>query len=231
MKLVIDLQGTQTESRLRGIGRQTRALATAIIQHASKHDVHLLFNHTLKAGLDEAIIYFKKLVPTTQIHVFDIPIDVKENDPANLWRMRAAELAREAYLEDMRADIVYLSSLFEGVNDNAVTSIGLMHAPHLTAVTLFDLIPLYDQKLYLAAQFMRGFIYRRLQSLKCADLLLAISESARSEAMEMLGIPQHRIKIASPAADTNFRRINLSDVERAALRRRYRLPESFILYV
>jgi glycosyltransferase involved in cell wall biosynthesis len=231
MKLVIDLQGTQTESRFRGIGRQTRALATAIIQHASKHDVHLLFNHALKGGLDETISYFKHLLPATQLHVFDIPVDVKESNNANLWRMRATELAREAYLADMRADIVYLSSLFEGVHDNAVTSIGLMHAPHLTAVTLFDLIPLYDEKRYLAAQFMRSFIYRRLQSLKRADLLLAISESARREAMELLGIPQHRIKIASPAADAAFRQVSLSDVERAVLRRRYKLPESFILYV
>src|SRR4051794_36839541 len=157
MKLVIDLQGTQTESRFRGIGRQTRTLATAIIQQASKHDVHLLFNHALKDGLDDTISYFKHLVPAIQIHVFGIPGNVKENDPANLWRMRAAELAREAYLADMQADIVYLGSLFEGFVDNAVTSIGLMQAPHLTAVTHHDLIPLYNEGLYLAAQFMRDF--------------------------------------------------------------------------
>ena len=75
--------------------------------------------------------------------------------------MRAAELAREAYLADMEADIVYVGGLFEGIHDDAVTSIGLMHAPHMTAVTLFDLIPLYDEKLHLAAQFMRDFFYRR----------------------------------------------------------------------
>src|SRR4051812_28999031 len=201
MKLVLDLQGTQTESRFRGIGRQTRALTTAILQHAGKHDVHLLFNNVLRDGLDEAIGHFKHFVSATQIHVFDIPVDVKEYDRANLWRMRAAELAREAYLANMRADIVYLSSLFEGVHDNAVTSIGLMHAPHLTAVTHHDLIPLYDEQLYLGAQFMRDFFYRRLQSLKRADLLLAVSEAARREAMEMLHIPEHRIKIARNAVD------------------------------
>ena len=231
MKLVLDLQGTQTESRFRGIGRQTRALATAILQHAGKHDVHLLFNNVLRDGLDEAISYFKHFVSTTQIHVFDIPANVKERDRANLWRMRAAELARETYLADMEADIVYVGGLFEGIHDDAVTSIGLMHAPHMTAVTLFDLIPLYDEKLHLSAQFMRDFFYRRLQSLKRADLLLAISESAQREAMEMLHIPQRQIKVVSPAADAAFRKLELSELEKMALRQRYKLPESFILYV
>jgi glycosyltransferase involved in cell wall biosynthesis len=231
MKLVIDLQGAQTESRYRGIGRQARSLATAIIEHASAHDVYLLFNGALKSGLDESIQEFRRLLPRSQIKIFQIPSGVRELEARNMWRMRVAELAREAYLADMRADIVHLSSLFEGVHDDAVTSIGLMQAPHLTSVTFFDLIPLYDPDLYLGADFMRHFFYRRAQSLKRADLLLAISESARREAMEMLHIPGERIDVALLAAGSTFRKVDLSAAQEAALRSKYKLPKSFILYV
>ncbi|QEF95973.1 hypothetical protein E3E12_08745 (plasmid) [Formicincola oecophyllae] len=48
MKIILDLQGAQTESRLRGIGRQNVALADAIIKRSrNRHDIHILFNHRL----------------------------------------------------------------------------------------------------------------------------------------------------------------------------------------
>jgi glycosyltransferase involved in cell wall biosynthesis len=231
MKLVIDLQGAQTESRFRGIGRQARSLAKAIIERAGAHDVFLLFNSALRDGLDELMQEFERLLPRSHIKLFNVPADVRELELGNMWRMRAAELVRETYLADLRADVVHVSSLFEGVVDNAVTSIGLMQAPYLTAVTLFDLIPLYDPDLYLGADFMRRFFYRRAQSLKRADLLLAISESARREAMQMLHIPGDRIDVALLAADKTFRKVDLSASEEAALRSKYKLPPHFILYV
>ena len=39
MRLLIDLQGAQTESRRRGIGRYSIALARAIIRNAGDHEV------------------------------------------------------------------------------------------------------------------------------------------------------------------------------------------------
>jgi hypothetical protein len=123
MKFVIDLQGAQTESRFRGIGRQARSLAKAIIERASAHDVFLLFNSALRDGLDELMQEFERLLPRSHIKLFNVPADVRELEVGNMWRMRAAELVRETYLADLRADVVHVSSLFEGVVDNAVTSI------------------------------------------------------------------------------------------------------------
>jgi glycosyltransferase involved in cell wall biosynthesis len=231
MKLVIDMQGAQTESRSRGIGRHTRHFATAVIEHAQAHDVHLVFNGGLRENLDDLLAQFMQLLPRDQIGMFQIPDRVREMEPDNLWRMRAAELAREAYLAESGADIVHVSSLFEGAGDDAVTSIGLMQAPHATSVTLFDLIPLYDPQLHLGAGFMRRFYFRRAQSLKRADLLLAISQSARREAIDMLQIPPGRIDVALLAADGGFRKLVLAPAEQNLLRKRYGLPRSFALYI
>jgi glycosyltransferase involved in cell wall biosynthesis len=231
MRLLIDLQGAQTDSRHRGIGRQARALAINLIEAAKEHDVHILLNASLKDGFDELRQEFLKVLPSDHIKTFAVPGAVRELDGGNLWRMRVAELLREAAIADLRPDVLYVTSLFEGVVDDAVTSIGLMQAPYATAATLFDLIPLVDPEQYLGADFMRKFYYRRVQSLKRADQLIAISEYARREAIEMLQILGDRIDVALLAADESFRKSDLSEFEAADLRRRYGLPQSFIFYV
>ena len=231
MKLVIDLQGAQTESQFRGIGRQARMLARAMIAHAGAHDVSIVLNRGLDKNAELVRQEFRQLVPLGNIRFFDIPGDVAECHDANIWRMRAAELMREAFLAGLKPDVVHVTSLFEGMNDNAVTSIGLMRAPYATSATLFDLIPLYDPAKYLGASVAQRFYYRRAQSLKRADLLLAISESARREATEMLSIPAGQIEVTLLAADASFVPIKSGHAEQVALRAKYRLPGPFVLYV
>ncbi len=225
------MQGAQTESRLRGIGRQARMLAKTMIAHGTAHDIAILLNSGLTENLDELRQEFLDVLPPGSIKLFDIPGDVAESDPANLWRMRAAELMREAFLSNLKPDVVHLSSLFEGINDNAVTSVGLLQSTYATSVTLFDLIPLYDPAQYLGAPVAQRFYYRRAQSLKRADLLLAISESARREAIEMLSIPAERVEVALLAAGDEFHPVEMSQAHRAVLRAKFGLRESFILYV
>ena len=44
MRIVIDMQGVQTESRFRGIGRYTMSFAQAIVRNRGKHEVILALN-------------------------------------------------------------------------------------------------------------------------------------------------------------------------------------------
>ena len=50
MRIVIDLQGAQTESRFRGIGRYSIAIARGIIRNNSRHEIFI----ALSAMLDES---------------------------------------------------------------------------------------------------------------------------------------------------------------------------------
>ncbi len=46
MRIVIDLQGAQTESRFRGIGRYSIAIARGIIRNNSRHEIfHRAIRH------------------------------------------------------------------------------------------------------------------------------------------------------------------------------------------
>lgn len=231
MHLLLDMQGAQTESRFRGIGRQARSLALAMIQANNKHRISLLLNGAMADSADALIEEFSPLIGRENIHIFSVPSEIFERDINNLWRARASELLREAYIDSLKPDVLHISSLFEGVGDDAVISVGLFESSVKTAVTQHDLIPFYDEELYLGADFTRRHFYRRAQSMKRADMLLAVSTSAKQEAMEMLQISAQHIRVIHEAVEPEFSPIRLDENEESILRRKYKLPERFIFYV
>ena len=144
------------------------------------------------------------------------------------WRARAAERLRERFLESLRPDILHVSSLFEGLGDDVCTSIGEVAADMPTAVTLYDLIPMVRRDVYLANPVVADWYERKLASLRRADLWLAISDHTRREGIELLGLPEDRVRSISSAVDPMFRPVK--PVNETALRKRYGLDRPFILY-
>ena len=47
MRIVIDMQGAQTDSRKRGIGRYTLGLAKALLRNRGEHEILLVLNGLL----------------------------------------------------------------------------------------------------------------------------------------------------------------------------------------
>jgi len=231
MRLLIDLQAAQSESRFRGIGRQSRSLAKAILTRSSGHDISILLNGSLRQNIEELRAEFASLLPRDHVLTFRIPGSVAEQAPENLWRTRSAEFLREAFIARHQPDILHISSIFEGFLDDAVTSIGMLEAPHATSATLHDLIPLFNRQTYLADEGPRRHYLRRAQALKRADLLLAVSESARGEAIDFLNVGSERVVVIQCGVEEHFRQLHLSPAEADLLRMRYGLRKRFILYV
>jgi len=231
MRIVIDLQGAQNDSRSRGIGRYSLAFAQALARQAGEHELWLALNGRFGDTIEPLRAAFDGLIPQERIRVFEVPGPTAEIDPANAWRARAAERIREAFVADLRPDIVHISSLFEGWGDDTVTSVGEFERAGVTSVTLYDLIPYLNQDMYLADDRVRKkWYFRKLQALKNADLFLAISESSRREAIEHLRLPADRVVNVSAGLDPSFRPVSLRPEERKELLRRYGLEEPFILY-
>ena len=63
MRIVLDMQGAQTQSRLRGIGRYTLAFARAVIKESGDHEVHLLLNGLLNDSIESVRRRFKISCP------------------------------------------------------------------------------------------------------------------------------------------------------------------------
>ena len=78
MRIVIDLQGSQTDSRFRGIGRYSLALALGMARNAGDHEIWIVLNAALPAGIADIRRAFDGLVPPERICVFDPPKPLAE---------------------------------------------------------------------------------------------------------------------------------------------------------
>ncbi len=230
MRIVIDLQGAQSASRFRGIGRYSLSLALAMAQQAGEHEIWLALNGAFPESILSIRHAFDGLIPLERIRIFEVPVPVSEDKPSNRWRARAAEKIREHFLQQLKPDVVHIASLFEGYLDDAVTSVGT-YAPELcTAVTSYDLIPLINQRDYLTNRTQRDYYLRKVHSLKGAGLLLAISEASRDEAIDALQLPQNLVVNISAAAGENFRPLALTPERIRQLRDQYGIERNVVMY-
>ena len=230
MKLVIDLQGAQSRSRHRGIGRYSLALAQAMAKRAGAHEVWVALNDAFPDTVEPLRAAFDGLVPQDRIVVWQTPTPVSGIHRTNDWRRRTDEILREAFLSSLKPDIVHVSSLFDGYFDDAVASVDSFADGRKTAITLFDLIPLLHQDAYLPEQAMRTWYYNKLGSMRRAGLWLAISEFSRREGIDLLNLPTDKVVNISTAADAQFRPIDLTKDREHAIRRRYGLVRPFVMY-
>jgi glycosyltransferase involved in cell wall biosynthesis len=231
MRIVIDMQGAQSPgSRSRGIGRYTMSLVHAIVRNKNQHEIILALNGLFPDTIEPIRASFDGLLPQDNIRVWHAPGRVAFADSANQWRRHSAELIREAFMASLKPDVVHIGSLFEGLTDDAVTSIGSLSRTVPTALTLFDLIPYIHRNPYLENPTVAGWYFEKIDSLRRADLWLAISESSRREGIEQLGLPEERVVNISTDADAYFQQLNISGEDESFVRSRYGLNRPFIMY-
>lgn len=231
MRIIIDLQGAQTPgSRNRGIGRYTFSLTQAIVRQRGMHEIVLVLNGAHPDAVDWIRAEFDGLLPEDQIRVWHAPGPTDGLAPANAWRRGSAELLREAFLASLAPDFVLVTSLFEGLSDEAATSVKKLDSSIPTAVVLYDLIPLIQRKLYLANPVLENWYESKLDSLRRADLLLAISSSSRQEAIDHLGFDEQACINISTAADAHFVPCQPSADRERGVRERYGLRGRYVMY-
>ncbi len=228
IRCVLDLQGAQGESAFRGIGRYSLNFARAVARTAADHEVWIVLNGLFPETAAALRAEFTSWIPQNRIVTFSAPGPVAEVDPANAWRRTAAEAIREHFLAALKPDVVHVSSMVEGFVDESVTS--LHDASIATAVTFYDAIPYLYQKQYLLSPDIISYYLRKLRWLKCADLLLAISESSRREAIEVLNITDDRVCNISTGLEEHFQKITISPEARSSLFNKYGISKSFLMY-
>ena len=204
MKIAIDLVGTQTESRNRGIGRYTRSLTKALMRRAPVGaEVDLILSDTFPDTLKQirsALSDFED-----RIRVFRNLPACAAVAPTNASRRQAASAIREMYLRQNGYDLVLTTSLFEGFYDDAITQPQSFEDGPATAAILYDLIPLEFPEAYLPSAQHKAWFDSQTDALRRCDLLFAISEHTRSVASQRLGIDPTRIVTIDADADAIFR--------------------------
>ena len=229
MKIAIDLQSCQSGSRYGGIGRYSIELAKAMVRRRSGHTFTIVLSDANPAGVAYVKEAFVDLLPADRIRVFSVPKQVSELTN-HATKVRSAELIRERFLAELAPDFVHVSSLFEGLLEDVVTSVGEVFPAARTAVTLYDLIPLVQRERYLGDPKAAKHYLAKIEHLRRAGLLLAISDFSRLEACELLEIDPANVVNISSAADSRFRPVSLSEREARELKQRYGIAKKFLMY-
>lgn len=230
MRIVIDLQGAQGSNRSRGIGRYSLSLAKAIARNRGSHEIFLALNGHFSETIDPIRAEFEHLLPPENIFVWNAPGPYHAADDHNGPRRHAAELIRENALASLSPDYVIVTSVFEGLGDDIVASIGQLSSSIPTAAVLYDLIPLIHRQIYLKNPVVQPWYEKGVSQIRNADLILAISESSRQEAIAYLGADEAEVVNISCAAEDHFTPLPEGSDPTDHLSQRYGLKRPFIMY-
>src|SRR5215475_8627014 len=96
MHIVIDLQGAQSGSHARGIGRYSLSLSKAIINNRGAHDITILLNADFKETLQTVRDIFVPLLPPDRIRLWYPATPAYYADPANNFRSRVSNQIKMA---------------------------------------------------------------------------------------------------------------------------------------
>lgn len=230
MKMLLDMQGTQCQSRYRGIGRYSLGLAKAFAALAAeRHDLRFAFNAQLDEATDSVITALAPHADSGQRQLIKSLRDVSAQQAGNETRRRAAEKVYRHAMEQSGADLVWYSSMIEGYVDDAVIP---QEPPRgaLSVATLYDLIPLHEPDAYLNHPRVRAWYEAKVKALSQCDLLLSISEWVRGDAIARLGIGSKRIVNIGAGVDEQFRRPSNVLELTPEVQRRHGIAKSFVLY-
>ena len=232
MRIVIDMQGAQTDSRFRGIGSYTLSLVKALLENNKGDEIILALNSSLPDSIEFIRSSFSTLIPEKNIRVWQ-SISLEDSHGAEvLWRASLAKSIREAFLESLQPDIILVSSLFEGYKENAVTSIHFGEKKCPTAVILYDLIPhLFSEKYLDSNPSYSKFYRKKIDDLKKADLLLGISATTVEDGIREIGLNSKSIVNISSGYDLKFIPLELSDEQAQIVKNKFKIAKPFVLYV
>lgn len=207
MKILFDLQGAQSESGVRGIGRYVLSIAIALSKEVGPENFFVLLNREISKNNkklhdqllsflpERNLIYFWSLKNTSWSHI------------ENRARAEFANQIRNKIIDDINPDFLLVGSLFEGYIDDTVVSLGNNSSTIPTGVIVYDFIPYEFKEIYLIDSNQENWYSNKLQSLFTADILFTISESTKNQASTILKDYQGEIINISSAAE------NRSDVQ------------------
>lgn len=229
MRIVIDMQGAQTESRFRGIGRYTTFLAQAIARNRGEHELILTLNDAFPDTIEPVRRSFSDLLPKENIRIWHTPGPVRWIDASAGVRRRAGEVVRADVVDSLHPDVAHTSSLFEGFGDDALTGVAGDRG-YLESVSYYDLIPLTNPDDYLRHDLYRRFYFRKFADLNKADLCLAISDYSRRECLASTNV-ENVVNIASAADDVDFKVLEIDEAKRRKILSSIGVTKPFVLFV
>ena len=230
MKILIDLQGAQTESRFRGIGRYSLSITKGLLRNNEQHDFYVLLNGNFEHTIPRIKSTLDGLLPEKNIFVCQLPAPLRACEEGNEWRQSAASLIREEMIRTLAVDWVFITSLFEGHIDDATLTIKSLQSHTKVAVLHHDLIPLVNEKTYLQDAHFRRYYMKKIECLKKADLILTNSDYTAKEIQQYLPDASGQIVSISSATEDEWCDKEIADIDINAVKKKFSINKDIILY-
>ena len=219
-RVLSDIIPLQLEpSRNRGIGQVTAGMMRALLAYSDREVVHILMGN--------GHLPCPEPLPATpalnwRLYYGDFPIT---DYTLEKWRdfQRPYGVYWQKQLAFFRPDIFHIHSPFE-------LTIPLHDAYQgvKTVFTVYDMIPLRFEQRYLREPLLREVYMAVCKLLQRADHMVAISNSARADLVEYLGVDAQRITVVYPGPSDFYRRNARSEIVEH-LRRKFQLRDGFVL--
>ena len=190
MIIGIDILGLQSAgSRMRGIGRYCSHLLRMLFERHADHE-YVLYRHEglPDDGLPEPRLGCWRALPGELPARRDAPM--------------AVDMDLLTWANPDNLDVLLIPSPFEWHNRYIPPARGCNRLK--TATIVYDLIPMQFQERYLTDPSSRKWFSRWTKLLTAQDLLLAISESTRTDLLEILGINPRRVVTIGAASDPSY---------------------------
>jgi glycosyltransferase involved in cell wall biosynthesis len=202
MGVLFDIQGTQSRTHSdRGIARYLRELADALTR-----------------WYPDAVDAF--LVDP------DLP------PPGSIEPLAATgRLTRLDAVTSNEGDVYHVGSAFENVGIDRVWPPYARRGRMSLVVTVYDLIPEVFPELYLQDALVRRRYRARLELIRQADRVLAISSATKADIVKRLGVPTARVTVAGGGVGERFHRPESLEAAHATARQAVsELEAEYILY-
>lgn len=234
MKIVIDMQGAQTDfSRYRGVGRYTMGLVKALVENKGGHEFILALNGFFGDSVDFIRSEFEGLLEQKDIRVWQQYYDCTAINPYLHANKKIGEIAREVFLNSLGGDIVFSTNMQEGLFENAVTSVGAIAKISFFCSTLHDVTPLVYPKRYLSDAQNAKWYFEKLEAVKRSDIVLTVSNYSKKRMIELLEIPEEKIHVVYNAVERsifNCKKSEISQQAKEALLKKFNINKNFLIY-
>lgn len=204
MRLVVDLQACQTNSRDRGIGRYAISLVQAIASALGKTDELILAIDMVDADRARDLrneLRHRRVC--AKVVAYGYPA-ILHTDAFPLARTLAGQL-RSHFYASLQPDVVLISSLFETGTPHSTELDWSVLENIPVAVVGYDLIPLLFPDRYLPdGSFVADWYRARLGDLLKFDLIMSISQATKEDLIAQLKVPEERIVVIGAGFDARL---------------------------
>lgn len=190
-----------------GLGNYSRYTINALCRHFPDHTYSL---YTTSKGKDR---------------LFDPPADALICLPDSPWAKQLKGYWRTYGLAKRLAKDKI--ELYHGLSNEL--PVGIEKTGIKSIVTIHDLIFLRHPELYKATD-RRIYLAKTRNAVRSADRIIAISGQTRDDLLELLKVPEEKIRILYQGCNPWFYQ-TVPEEKLSEIKKKYSLPESYLLYV